>query len=241
MPWVDIIIILLIAGAAFLGYAVGILGALKGFISNIAGLLIAWIATPFVQAWLETKWRVETILASLIDSRIPDSLQDLIRGVARTAKTVQELRDNLMAAPLPPEISLYLQRMITKAPADTAASPDMAVTMLTREIAQCILWAFLFIFIWLVLSILIKGFISMIFISKDGKSVIGVFDGVLGMAAMTVIVVTLMVVVSGLIYPLILMSGADGDLPRIYPPLMNSRLISWMAGIYQLHIIPWIG
>jgi uncharacterized membrane protein required for colicin V production len=241
MPWVDIILILFIAVAAFIGYSVGLLGALKGFISNILGLIIAWLATPFVQAWLETKWRVESILMSLIGDRLPAPLHELIRGVAQTARTLQELRENLMSAPLQPEVSLYLQRMMNKAPADTIPTPDMAVNMLTREIAQCVLWAFLFIFIWLITSILIKGFISMIFISKDGKTLIGVFDGVLGMVAMTIIIVTLLIVFSGLIFPLILMSGSGGNLAKIYPYLMDSKMIGWLAGIYQLYVIPWMG
>lgn len=241
MPWADIILILIIAIAAFIGYTIGLLGALKGFISNILGLIIAWVATPFVLAWLETKWRIESILASLIGDRIPAPLQEMVRGIAKTARTLQELRENLSSAPLPPEMSLYLQRMMNKAPAETVPTPDMAVEMLTREIAQCILWAFLFIFIWLILSILIKGFAGMIFIGKDGKTLIGVFDGVLGMVAMAVIVVTVLIVVSGLVYPLILMSGTGGNLARIYPHLMNSKLIGWMAGVYQLYVIPWMG
>ena len=241
MPWVDIVLVLIIAVAAFVGYCVGLLGAFKGFISKFVGLIIAWIATPFVQAWLETKWRVESILTSLIADRLPAPLQELIRGVAKTARTLQELRDNLMSAPLPPEVSLYLQRLMNKAPEDTVPSPDMAVNMLTREIAQCILWALLFIFIWMVVSILLKGFISMIFISKEGKSIIGIFDGILGLVAMTVIVLTALIVISGLIYPIILMSGSEGSLAKIYPLLMNSKLIGWMAGIYQLYVIPWIG
>jgi len=241
MPWVDIIIVLLIAIAAFIGYNIGLLGAFKGFISKIVGLIAAWIITPFVQAWLEAKWGVESLLMTVIRARIPVALQELIRGIAQTARTLQDFRENLMTAPLPAEVSLYLQRMMNKAPDGAAPSPEMAVNLLTREIAQCIFWAVLFIFIWMILSILIKGFISLIFISKDGKSIIGVFDGILGMIAMAVIVMAFLVVFSGLIFPAILMSGSGGSAVKVFSYLLDSKLINWLSGIYQLYVIPWMG
>jgi len=236
MPWVDVIIVLLITIAAFIGYNVGLLGAFKGFVSSIVGLVAAWILAPIAQAWLETKWGVESFLTELVGALLPAQFKEMVQVAAQAAHTLQDFRDNLLTA-MPPEMALYLQRVLNRSPLDAAFSPTDAVDAITGEIAQCIMWAFLFLLIWLILSILIKGFLSMIFISKDGKTIIGVFDGVLGMVAMTAIVVMAMIVCSGLLYPLMLFSRPDGSLARLYPQLLNSRLISWMASIYQLYLV----
>lgn len=241
MPWIDLIIILLITLAAFIGYNVGLFGAFKGFISKIAGWIVAWFATPFIQAWLETKWGVESFLAILIEDRIPASLQEVVRGLAQTSRSLQEVREKLLTASLPPEIAEYLQRTMSKVPAETVPSPDMIIRILTQEIAQSLLKAFLFVLIWMILSILIKGFISMIFVSDERKTILGVFDGILGMVAMTFILMASLVIFSGLLYPVILLSGSGGALAKIIPYLLDSRMISWMGGLYQFYVVPRIG
>ena len=241
MPWADIVIVLLIVIAAYIGYTVGLLGAFKGFISKIVGLLGAWLLTPLALAWLEGKWGVEAFLAELIRGRIPAPLMEAIRGLAQTARTFQELREGLMAMPMPPEVALYLQRTMDKAPPSTVPSPEIAAYMLTKEIAQSIMWAFLFVLIWMILAILIKGFMSMIFIGGDGKTIIGVFDGVLGTVVTTFILVAFLVVFSGVVFPVILITKPDGGFAKIYPYLLDSGLIRGMARVYQLYIVPWIG
>jgi len=185
--------------------------------------------------------RVESFLAELIRGRIPAPLLEAIRGLAQTARTFQELREGLLALPMPTEVALYLQRTIDKAPPSTVPSPEIAVYMLTKEIAQSIMWAFLFIIIWMILAILIKGFMSMIFIGGDGKTIIGVFDGVLGTVVMTFILLAFLVVFSGVIFPVVLISKPDGGFARFYTYLLDSGLIRWFARIYQLYIVPWIG
>ena len=241
MPWVDIIVILLIAAAAFIGFSIGLLGAFKGFISNIVGLVSAWLLAPLAQAWLEVKLGADTFLAGLISERLPASLKELIRGLAQTARTLQEVRENILSSPMPEEVALYLQRMLNKTPENTVPSPEMMVDAISREIAQSVMWAFLFLLIWLIASILIKGFLGMIFINKDGKTLLGAFDGILGLVALTSIVFMSLVVVSGLMYPLAVMSDSSEGIARVYPYLMDSRLIGWMAGIYQLYLVPWMG
>jgi len=237
MPWVDIIIVLLIAIAAFIGYNVGLLGAFKGFVSSIVGLIAAWILAPIAQAWLETRWGIESFLTELVGALLPAQFKELVQTAAQAARTLQDFRENLLTS-LPPEMALYLQRVLNRSPLEAVFTATDAVDAITTEIAHCVLWAFLFLLIWLILSILVKGFLSMIFIGKDGKTIIGVFDGVLGMVAMTVIVVMALILCCGLLYPLLLFSGTDGSLARIYPHLLNSRLISWMASIYQLYLVP---
>ena len=239
MPWADIIIILLIAACAWIGYSIGFLGALKGFISNIVGLTLAWIFAPIAQAWLESKWGVETLLTSIVRGRIPNTVEAVVKAAAQTANTLQEFRDNLVVS-MPPEIALYLQRTLSRAPMQSAFAPDQVVSAVTREIAQGILWAFLFFLIWLILSILTKSILGMIFIHGDGKTIAGMLDGLLGMTAMTVIVVVALIIFSGMAFPVMLLSNTGGSLSKVYPYLLDSWLINWMGSIYQLHFIPWV-
>ena len=241
MPWVDIIVVILIAAAAFIGYSIGMLRAIKGFISKIVGWIGAWLLTPIAQAWLEGKWGIESFLADLLEDRIPITLQEVIRGLSLAARTLMDVRENLASAPLPPEVAAYLQRTLSKAPADTVPSPDTIIRIVTHEIAQSLLKAFLFVLIWMILSILIKGFISMIFVSGDGKSLLGVFDGILGLLAMTLIVLASLTIFSGMLYPVILLSDTGGALSKLIPHLLDSRLIGWLGGIYQLYVVPRIG
>lgn len=239
MPWADIIIVAIIAAAALIGYNVGLLGAFKGFIGSIVGMVTAWLLTPIAQAWLESKWAVSSFLADIIGEKLPESMVTLIQGAAKTAATLQEFRESLLAK-VPPEMASYMQRTLDKATMKTVPSPDMAIQVVTREIAQGLIWTFFFILIWLIVSILVKSFLSMIFIRKDGKSIIGVFDGILGLTAMMVIVVVSLVVFSGLLYPLAFMADTGSGFARIYPYLLDSRLMNWMASIYQLYVIPWV-
>ena len=240
MPWADIVIALLIAGGALIGYNIGLLGAFKGFISNIVGLIIAWIATPIAQAWLESKWGVESFLADILLRRLPDQVHELINEAAHAAQTLQDFREGLYMS-FPPELALYLQRTLNKAPISSVPSPEAAVNAIARELAQCILWAFLFLLTWLLLSIVIKGFMGMIFIGGDGKTMIGMLDGFLGMAAMATIVVASLIVFSGLVFPVILITHTNDNLSKLVPYLMDSKLINWMGSIYQLYVVPWIG
>ncbi|MCL1849187.1 MAG: hypothetical protein FWF83_05915 [Clostridiales bacterium] len=240
MPWVDILLVLIIALGALIGYNVGLLGAFKGFISKIAGLVCAWLLTPIAQAWLEAKWGAETFLAGIMERKLPSQVQEIISEAAHTAKTMQELREGLYRL-FPDDLALYLQRTLNKAPTQSIPSSEAVIHAITREVAQCVLWAFLFILIWMIASIIVKGFMGMIFIGGDGKTIIGVLDGVLGMTAMTFIVVSSMIIFSGLIFPLILITHTEGDWVKIYPYLMDSRLIHWMGGIYQLYVVKWIG
>jgi hypothetical protein len=145
-----------------------------------------------------------------------------------------------MTAQMPPGMSSYLERMMNRTPVDTVPTPDAIVQMVAMEIAQSILWAFLFVLIWLILSIMIKAFMDIIFIGGDGKTLIGVVDGLLGMVVMTFIVVASMIVFSGAVFPFLLLTDADGSISRVYPALMESNLFSWMASIYQSYVIAWL-
>jgi len=240
MPWADIIIVLLIAIAAFIGYSAGFLGAMKGFIGSIAGLIAAWFVTPLAQAWLEGVWGLESFLARFLLERAPDSLKELVTSVGETAQSMQELRESLLTLPLPQEVVLYFQRSLVRAPAEATPSPDLMAEVLAREIAATILYAVLFILIWTLISFLVRGFLKMLFVTKDGKTILGLFDGLLGMIVNTAIVVVLLVLFSGLIYPIILMSEADGSLAWLHPYLLDSTLIRWMSVIYQVHMVPYL-
>ena len=239
MPWVDILIVLLIALGALIGYNIGFLGAFKGFISKIAGLICALLLTPIAQAWLESRWGVESFLAALIARRIPASFSEVLSAAAQTAQTFQELQERLYLS-FPPEIALYLKRSLSNTTGHTVPSPDMVLSAVAREIAQCVMWAFLFLLIWLILSITIKAFIGMIFIKNDGKTILGVFDGFLGMVAMTCIVVASMIVFCGLGFPALMIAKPGGNWARVYPYITSARLVNWMAGMYQCYVIPWI-
>lgn len=240
MPWADIIIILFITIAAFIGYQVGLLGAFKGFIGSIIGLISAWLLTPLAQAWLEGYWGVETKLAEFLSARIPASLQELIRTLGQTAQTLQDIKTSLLALPLPPEVASYLQRALEKAPAESVPSPELIVSVLMREISQSILWAVLFMIIWSLITFLVRSFLGMLFADSEGKTFLGLFDGLLGMIATTVLAASFLVIFCGLVYPVILMSeGAEG-MARIYPYLLDSKLVSWLAAIYQIYVIPWV-
>jgi len=241
MPWVDIIIVVFIAIMALIGYNVGLLGALTGFISKIIGLIAAWILTPIAQAWLETKWGIESIFTRLIHGRLPAVLKDLVTEAAGTAQTLQGFREKLYES-LSPELALYLQRTVEKSSGgQTIPPPEAVINAISREIAQSLIWALLFVFSWLMLSILINGFLSIIFIGDDGTTILGVIDGVLGTVAMTIITVTALIVLSGIIYPVALMAGASGSMAKFYPYLMASKLTSWMASIYQMYLLPLMG
>ncbi len=241
MPWVDIIIALFIAIMAFIGYNVGLFGALTGFISKIAGLVAAWMLTPIAQAWLEAKWGVESIFVRLINARLPALLKELVTDAASVSQTMQGFRERLYEA-LSPELALYLQRTVEKASeGKSVPAPDAVLNAISREIAQSLIWAVLFVFIWLMLSILLNGFLSIIFIGDDGATILGVVDGVLGMVAMTIITVTALIVVSGLVYPIALFAGSSGSFSKVYPYLMASKLTSWMASIYQMYLLPLMG
>jgi hypothetical protein len=233
MPWADVIIILVIITAAVLGYHIGLLGAFKGFIGSIVGLIAAWLLTPLAQAWLEGFWGIETKLASFLAARLPESLQTLIRTVGQTARTLQDAKESLLSLPLPSEVIAYLQRALAKTPADSVPSPELMVDVLTREISQSILWALLFAVICSLITFIVRKFLGTLFVSGDGKTFLGVFDGLLGMIAATALTSAVLVILCGLIYPIILMSDSSGGIARIYPYLLDSRLVSWLAGIYQ--------
>ena len=238
MPWVDIIIALFIAVMALIGYNVGLFGALTGFVSKLVGLIAAWILTPIAQAWFETKWEVESIFARLISGRLPAILKELVTEAASAAQTLQGFREKLYEA-MSPELALYLQRTVEKASGgDALPAPEAVIDAISREIAQSLIWALLFVFIWLMLSVLLNGFLSIIFINDMGTSIIGVVDGLLGMTAMIVITVTALIVLSGIIYPVALVAGSGGSLSAVYPHLMASKLTSWMVSIYQMYLLP---
>jgi len=177
----------------------------------------------------------------MISNRLPAPMLDVIRGLAQTAHSLQEFRDKLMTAPMPQGMAQYLERTMEKSAIGTVPSPDAVVEMLTREMAQSILWAILYVVIWMVLSAMIRRFIGMLFISGDGKTIIGVFDGFLGMAVMTFIFVASMIVFSGAIFPVMLMTGSESNISWMYPWLLDSKLFSWMASIYQSNVISWLG
>jgi len=239
MPWVDIIIIVVIALSGFVGYSIGLFGALAGFISKIVALIAAWIVTPIAQAWLETRWGIESIFVRLINGRIPPLFKDMITDAAKTAQTAQAFREQLYSS-MPPQLAVYLQRTIEKSGGSEVPAPDVLIDVISREVAQSLTWALLFLLIWMVLSILLKGFLSMIFVSSDEDSILGIMDGILGMTAMVVITVTVMIIISGLLYPLALMSGVSGSFAPLYPHMMGSRLTNWLASIYQMHLLPLI-
>jgi hypothetical protein len=63
-------------------------------------------------------------------------------------------------------------------------------------------------------------------------------DGILGLVAMMLIVFSFLIIFSGVIFPIMLMSDDGGTLSKLYPYLLDSRLINWLAEVYQVHIIP---
>ncbi|MCL2121122.1 MAG: hypothetical protein FWH28_02605 [Clostridiales bacterium] len=239
MPWVDICIVLLITIVAYIGYSVGLFGAIKGFVSKILGLVTAWILTPIAQAWLEVRLGAESFLSELVRNRFPAPLEETIRMAAETARNLQEFRDSLVAF-LPREVAEYLQRSLDRTPMHTVPSPEFVMETLSGEIAKGLMWAFLLILIWTIVSILIKGFLGLVFFGREGKTVVGVLDGFLGMATMTFLVVVALIIVSGLVYPIVLMAAAEGNLSGFQPLLLDSKLLGWMAGIYQTYMIPWM-
>jgi uncharacterized membrane protein required for colicin V production len=244
MPWADIVIVFLILLAAFIGYNVGLFGALKGFVGSILGLIAAWFLAPLGQAWLETQWNVETLMARFLRDQVPINLRDLIRGIANTAQTMQEFRERLLNLPFPEEVIQYLQRTYAKAPSDVVPTPDMMINIIAHEIASSILWAVLFIIIWTLTSFIVKELLGLLFVAGDGKTILGFFDGILGMLALTVLIVSCMIVFCGLIYPVILIpniGGGAGEQSAFHNLLLDSALFRWMAGIYQSRVIPWLG
>ena len=239
MPWADIIIALSILLAAFIGYNVGLLRAIRGFVSNFIGIIAGWILTPIAQAWLQTRFGVETFLAGFIRSRLPESLETIIRGAAQSARTLQEFQELLLTL-LPRDISQYVERSMQSV-LQTVPSPDQAINALTAEIARNIIWAFLFFLVYVIVSIFVKGFLNLIIVRGDGKSLIGVVDGLLGMTALTLIFVVVLIGISGFVFPIALMSKPDGNLASFYPHLLQSSIFNWMVRIYQLYLVPWMG
>jgi hypothetical protein len=61
------------------------------------------------------------------------------------------------------------------------------------------------------------------------------------MAVLTFIVVASMIVFSGAVFPVLLLSNTESGFARLYPRLLDSNLISWMASIYQSYVISWLG
>ena len=234
MPLVDIAIALLILLAAFIGYQVGLLGAVKGFISNCIGLVLAWIFSPVVAAWMQSRWGIVSYLAAMIQARLPEALETLIRTAAQTALTVSEFQDNLVGV-LPSDVAPYVQKSMLS-PLLAAPTPDQAIEALSLSIAQNILWALLFFLLWTSVSVLVKGFLGSIMFRGDGKTILGVFDGFLGMAALTFIVVGALIGISGFVIPLAILSNPEGAIARIYPYLMEASLVQWMQGIYHQYI-----
>jgi branched-subunit amino acid transport protein len=115
------------------------------------------------------------------------------------------------------------------------------VSVLTREISQSILWAVLFTVICALITFVVRKFLGALFVSGDGKTFLGVFDGLLGMLAATALTAAFLVIFCGLIYPVILMSDGGDGISRIYPYLLDSALVSRLAGIYQIYVAPWGG
>jgi len=117
----------------------------------------------------------------------------------------------------------------------------MVLDILSREVARNILWVLLFAVIWFAVSFLVKGFLNMIFINEDGKTFLGVFDGVLGMVAAAFVMVSGLLVISNVIFPILVLSNPDGSLSMVYPHLLESNLILWLSNIYQLYVVPMFG
>ena len=237
MPLVDIVIALIIAGAAFLGYWKGLFGALKGIISSILGLIAARILGPIAHAWLESALGAETFLAEFVASRMPAALRDTIRMVAQASRTIQDVQENLMAQ-LPPEIGAYVNNSLGGAGTLSAPSADMLIESISRYIAQNMMSTFLFILICIIVTIVIRGLIGLITFDKDGKTIIGVFDGILGMVALTLIVVACLTVFSGFVHPLAFMSNPEGRFAEMYPHLLESKMIHWFGNFYHTHVNP---
>jgi hypothetical protein len=238
MPWVDIVIGLSIAIAAFLGFNIGLLGALKGFISSIIGMIAAWFLAPISLTYLENNWGVETFLAELVQDMIPSSIRDVVQGLFQTARTLQEFIESLKATSLPPGVISYMESALMDAPERANITATMVFEAFSRGVARNILWVLLFAVLWFGISFLIKGFLNMIFINEDGKTFLGVFDGILGMVAAAFVMVSILLVVCNVLFPILMMSNPDGSLSGIYPHLLESRLIQWLSNIYQLHVAP---
>ena len=155
----------------------------------------------------------------------------MIRTAAQTAQTLNEFQENLFEL-LPRDVYPYVQQSLHN-PLLLVPTPDHAIEVLSLRIAQNIMWAFLFFLIWTILSILIKGFLGLIMFRRDGNTWLGVFDGILGMASMTMIVVMALIGISGFVFPFAVLSKPDGSIAQVYPYFMQSRLFQWMIGIYH--------
>ncbi|MDR1193002.1 MAG: hypothetical protein LBK98_02360 [Peptococcaceae bacterium] len=239
IPWADIIVILWVTLWAYLGYSKGLLGALRRIIGNIVGLIGAWLLTPLALAWLEGFWGLETALAKSLLARLPASLLTLIHGVGETARTLQELKENLLALPLPPEVILYLTKASEEMPSAANLSMDALLERLALDLANNILWAISFIVLWRLVALFTRHFLGL-FTGQTGWGLFGALDRLLGLVAMTGLSVVFLIVICGVLQPIILVSEPGSGLGRLYPYAASSQLLRWLAGVYQFYLLPLI-
>ena len=240
LPWADLIIILGIGIAAYIGYVKGLVGTFKGIIGSVVGMIASWLLTPFALAWVEATFGWEHKLAAFLYARLPDSLREAMHSIAETANTLQEIRAAMGELPLPPAMTAYLDKALVMGNQEQLPSAEAWMESLMREIAQHILWAILALLIWWCVALIVSSLLNMLTNSK-GLEVISWADGILGLGAYTALTVAVLVVVSGLAYPIMFVSGADNPSGAVYEALLQSRLIPWLASIYRLYVIPWLG
>lgn len=240
IPWVDIILILILLLAAVRGYRKGFIGAIRGVIGQVLGLLAAWLTTPLAVAWAEEVLGLKTLISAFLYRSLPENIQTLLAGINRTATSLQALKEKILDLPMPQDATGYLQKALEKAaPAwQEGMTPASVMSGMLDSFANTILSAIAFLILWGMVAWAVRGFLGL-FTGNGGIAMFGVADGILGMAIGIVIGGVLLTLLLGAFYPLFLIKAMEAGSHPVYSLILESRGVSWMAAAFQSYILPW--
>ena len=220
---IDLVIVVIFAIFAFLGYQKGLVSSLIGFFGNIVALLCAWFFKDSVAAIIDTKFAFSAKFGQNLSRVIP--MPEDIAGKMASFDALGSFYSWLESTPLPQGVRSQLIASMQES-INSLAQAQYATLLDTfaQVVAHYLLIGLCFLGLWFVLSLLIHFGSKFIVTFVHHTPLIGTIDHLGGMVINLALVAIVLAVLYGVLEVAVEVSSLDSD--------------SWLYALSQSKILP---